>query len=386
MDYNSNQMKKAMFLITFAVVLFWASNHVNDFVGFFFKVIGIISPFILGFAIAFIFNGPMKRIEEVLFGKKGLLRFLPKATHRSISYLITLLLFVAGFSTIIFVLLPDLIATVQNLGANIPDYWANFQIWAANTIGGDSKISVWIANLNIDWKSIEESVLTFLRNSSKDWLSTTWGFATSLMSGLTSFFIGFTFSVYALMKKEVLLNQCKKITLAFLPEVFAEKIFYVGNMANSVFSSFIFGQCVEAIILGSLFFISMTIFGFPYALIISVIISVTALIPMVGALIGMMFGILLILIVSPIQAFWFFVWFQTLQQIENNFIYPHVVGKAAGLPAIWILVAITVGGSLYGVMGIILFIPLSSVIYALFRDYVNNILKRKKIDITKEIY
>ena len=165
----------------------------------------------------------------------------------------------------------------------------------------------------------------------------------------------------------------------------AEKIFYVGNMANTVFSSFIFGQCVEAIILGSLFFVSMTIFGFPYALIISVIISVTALIPMVGALIGMMFGILLILIVSPIQAFWFFVWFQTLQQIENNFIYPHVVGKAAGLPAIWILVAITVGGSLYGVMGIILFIPLSSVIYALFRDYVNNILKRKKIEITNEI-
>ncbi len=381
MDYNSNQMKKAMFLITFAVVLFWASNHVNDFVGVFFKVIGIISPFILGFAIAFIFNGPMKRIEDILFGKKGLLKFLPKALHRSISYLITLLLFVAGFSTIIFVLLPDLITTVQNLGANIPSYWKNFQIWATSIIGGDSQISIWISNLNIDWKSIEESVLAFLRDSSKDWLSTTWGVATSLMSGMTSLFLGFTFSVYALMKKEVLLNQCKKVTLAFLPEPIAKKIFYIGNMSNTVFSSFIFGQCVEAIILGSLFFLSMSIFGFPYALIISVIISVTALIPMVGALIGMMFGILLILIVSPIQAFWFFVWFQTLQQIENNFIYPHVVGKAAGLPAIWILVAITVGGTMFGVMGIILFIPLSSVIYALFKDYVNGRLEKKKISI-----
>ena len=201
----------------------------------------------------------------------------------------------------------------------------------------------------------------------------------SIVSGLIDLALAFVFSIYVLFQKEKLARQMKKLILALSPKKVAEKIFYIAELSNRTFSSFLHGQLLEAVILGSLFFIAMTIFRFPYPLMISVTIAVTSIIPIFGAFIGAFIGAFLLLVIDYKMAFWFIIMFLIIQQIEGNLIYPHVVGKAAGLPSIWILVAVTVGGSLMGVLGILLFIPIFSIVYTLLSEYVNNRLKEKKI-------
>ena len=201
----------------------------------------------------------------------------------------------------------------------------------------------------------------------------------NIIGALVSFFIGFVFAVYILMAKEKLAGQGRQILYAFLKEQTADKVLYVLGLSSKTFSKFISGQCLEACILGLMFFVTMTIFGLPYAMLISVLIAFTALIPMVGAFIGCAIGVLLILMVSPLKALIFLAMFLVLQQIEGNLIYPHVVGGSIGLPSIWVLVAITVGGNLMGVAGMIIFIPICSVLYALFRLYVKNRLAENNV-------
>ena len=248
--------------------------------------------------------------------------------------------------------------------------------------------------------------MNFLSIGTKGIINGGIGAISGFFSGVTNFFIGFVFSVYVLFQKERLTAQCKKLMYVCLPESRADKIIEVLRLTNTTFSNFLSGQCLEACILGTMFVITLSILRMPYALLIGIIIAVTALIPIVGAFIGCIVGVILIMMTSPLkalifvgvflilqqiegnlicmsnplQALAFIILFLVLQQIEGNLIYPHVVGSSVGLPGIWVLVAVTIGGNLFGIMGMLTFIPISSVCYALLRTYVNRKVEEKEID------
>jgi predicted PurR-regulated permease PerM len=187
------------------------------------------------------------------------------------------------------------------------------------------------------------------------------------------------FSIYVLLQKEKLISQVKRISIALFPRSIHGKLVYLANLTNKSFSNFLSGQLLEAIIIGSMFFISMKIFNFPFVLVISILIGITSFIPIVGAFIGAIVGTLLIMVEDVRMGFWFLVMFLIIQQIEGNLIYPNVAGKTVGLPSIWVLVAVTLGGSLFGILGIILFVPLGNIIYTLIKEFVENRLKVKNV-------
>lgn len=379
MNSNFKRIKNAIVLITYAIILLFLLENIEGVESVFRKMLAVFSPFIIGGAMAFILNNPMMFIENRIFGNRSPLRNLSIKIKRPISYIVTLVLVVAVIIIILFLVIPELIYTVQEIGRKLPRVWKDIQGFVAANLRDNPQVVEWINSIDIDWKSIEEKAVDLLKNSASGWVSTTFTFATSFIGNLVNFFLAFVFSIYVLLQKETLTRQSKKLIMAYLPEKISNKIFHIGSLSNKVFSSFLSGQFLEALILGGLFAIAMTIFKFPYAIMISIIIAITALVPIFGAFIGCIIGAMLIFVDSPIKAFWFIIMFLIIQQIEGNLIYPHVVGKASGLPSIWILVAVSVGGKLMGVLGIILFIPISSVLYALLRESVNERLKSKDI-------
>ncbi len=379
MDFNKKQMKKAMFLIAFAVILMWLLENIFNVWLLAVKVFSIFTPFVLGLAIAFIFNSPMKVIERKLFQSKKIFKNLKPSLIRTISYILTLLLFVFTIFITLFIIIPELAATIQDLSVKLPSYWDNLLIFVNEKLENNPQIIQWINNIDFDWKKLGENALSFFKNSALNLVGSTFSIASSVVSGIVTFSLGFVFSIYVLLQKETLSRQVKKLIRAFLPEKIADRIFHIGALSNNVFSQFLHGQMLEGVIIGFLFFVSMSIFRFPYALTISVLIAVTSLVPMFGTLVGCIIGAFLIFVVNAKLSLWFIIMFLIIQQIEGNLIYPHVVGKAAGLPSIWILVAVTVGGNLMGILGILLFIPLVSVLYTLLREYVNCRLKAKNI-------
>lgn len=379
MELKSKNMQNAIFLISFAIILMFLLENISGVGIFFRRILSVISPFIIGATIAFIMNNPMMFIERTFFSEKSPLRKMKQGFKRPLSYVITLILFVATILIVLLIIIPELVNTIQELMVKLPEYWKNVQVFVVKNLIDNPQITDWVNSINIDWVSMEQSIISFFQRSALDWVGNTFSFATSIVGNIITFVVAFIFSIYVLLQKEGLTRQFKKVILAFTPARVAQRIFYIGNLSNSAFSNFISGQLLEALIIGGLFLIVMFIFKFPYALMISLTIAVTALIPIVGAFIGCVIGAFLILVESPIQAFWFVVMFLVIQQIEGNLIYPHVVGKASGLPSIWILVAVTVGGSLMGILGILLFIPVGSILYTLFKEAVNHRLKVKDI-------
>jgi len=242
----------------------------------------------------------------------------------------------------------------------------------------NQEIAKWISEINFKWDEILSQGLDFLKNGASSVLGSTFEAAKSIISGVTTFFIAFVFSCYILVQKEKLGEQVKKLMCAFMPEDWRNILLALGTVVNKSFTNFFTGQCLEAVILGLMFLVAMTIFRLPYALLISVLIAFTALIPIFGAFIGCAVGALLIFMVSPAKALIFIIMFLVLQQLEGNFIYPHVVGNSVGLPSIWVLVAVSIGGSLMGLAGMLIFIPLTAVVYTMLRGIVNRRLGLKE--------
>jgi predicted PurR-regulated permease PerM len=379
MRLNDENMNKLMLLIVFGALMLFISLNFLELLKVVLSLLSILTPFMIGFAIAFIFNGPMMWIERFLFEKPGWLKKIPLKIHRAISYILTLIGFIVLFSMILIYIIPQLYDTLRTIVIELqkPEHWNTLIVWIEGIIGENKMIEDWIFGLNINWADIETTIVAFFDQSWLEWLQNTFSFASSVLSGLTTLIIGFFFSIYSLMQKEYVIRGLRKVIHAFFNKQTAQKILDIGTLSNRIFSHFLFGQCVEAVILGTIFFVVLSLLGYPYVLLISILVGVTALVPMVGALIGMVFGFLLILMVDPTKALWFILIFNVIGQIENNFIYPQVAGKASGLPSIWILLAITIGGTLFGVLGIILFIPLMSVLYAVFKEYINERLQSK---------
>ena len=382
MNLDKETIKKIRGLIVFTAIILiglWNYEVVLDGLGFIGRVI---FPFVLGGAIAFVLNVPMHFIEEKFFGNKKMKENKwAKKFARPASFLITILFVLGIIGIVVFVVAPALGDTAMNLGRNIQAFIPQVQEWAENIFQDNKEIVKWIGSMEFKWDEMIKSGIDFFKNGAGSVLGSTFEAAKSIVSGVTTFFIAFVFSCYILLQKEKLNVQVRKVMYAFMPKDWTEILLALSSLTYKTFSNFLTGQCVEAIILGSMFFVTMTIFGMPYALLIGILISFTALIPIFGAFIGCVIGALLIFMENPMQALIFVVMFLVLQQIEGNLIYPHVVGNSVGLPSIWVLVAVSIGASLMGIVGMLIFIPIASVVYTLFRGIVHRRLKEKEIEV-----
>lgn len=389
MNFSKENIKQIRSLIVFTLLLLiglWKYEVVLDILGF---VCGIISPFILGGAIAFILNVPMNFIQKNLFEKnkyfqteKG--KKLRDKLENTVSLVITIFLVISILAVVIFVVVPQLGKTFVTLKRNIEVFIPKIMADIATLFENNPQILGELNGLQLDWNQLNwDNILTtiidFFRHGAGSVLGSTYQAAKGIVSGMATFFIAFVFACYILLQKKKLAVQIRKVMYAYLKTEQVEKILDVCSLTYKTFSSFLTGQCMEAVILGTMFFVTMGLLKFPYALLVGMLIAVTALVPIFGAFIGCAVGVFLIVMVSPVKALAFIVLFLVLQQIEGNLIYPHVVGNSVGLPSMWVLVAVTLGSSLMGIVGMLVFIPITSVIYSLLRRSVYARLEQKKI-------
>ena len=371
MELNDSNIKKLRWLIVFTVAVVVIGVNYRRVFAVFMMIFGFISPFLLGGVMAFILNVPMRRIEKLLPMKEN------NRLRRPISLVLNLLFVVGLLLLVIFVVMPQLFETFMSLQNSIPVFLAGVKKGAEDLFAQNPEILDYINGIQIDWKSFSEDVIGFLSSGASTVLNSTITAAVSIVSGVTTFGIALVFAIYILLQKETLSAQMKKLMRAFLPDRITENILSVADLAYNTFSHFLTGQCLEAVILGTMFFITLSVLRLPYALLVGVLIAFTALIPIFGAFIGCVIGAFLMLMVKPLDALLFVAVFFILQQIEGNLIYPHVVGNSVGLPSIWVLVAVTIGGSAMGIAGMLIFIPLCSVLYSLLRGTVYARLEKK---------
>ncbi len=372
MELNSETIKKLRGLIVFTVAAAVIGVNYRRVLSVAAVGFHMLLPFILGAAIAFILNVPMRFLEAHLRIKKDNLR-------RMCSLLLTVAAVLGILMLVLFVVMPQLLETFRILQGSIPAFLAEVQAWLEQIFASDPEILAAINTIQIDWQELLGQAVGFLKRGAGSVLSGTISAAMSIVNGVTSFGIGFIFAVYILLQKENLGRQMRKLICAFCPDGAARRIFQVAALTERTFSSFLTGQCMEAVILGMMFFITLLVLRLPFALLIGVLIAFTALIPIFGAFIGLAVGVFFMLVTDPMDALVFTITFFVLQQVEGNLIYPHVVGGSVGLPSIWVLVAVTIGGSAFGIVGMLVFIPLCSVLYTLLREEVNGRLERKRV-------
>lgn len=384
MEFNRKNMKSLMLLIAFGIVLFLGLQNIAILFGAVRTVLHLLLPFIIGGVIAFILNVPMRAIERTLFPdteKPGPRRY--KKFSRPVSLVLTLAAVVGVLTLLIFTVWPQFTNSVGMLRASMPEFANRLTEWGNDLVARYPEIEDYVYQAiksleSVNWAEQLQNLLSFLRNGNL--LDSTFSVASSIIGGITNAVLGMIFAIYVLLQKERLAANMKKLLYAWTPERHADTVIDIARLTQKTFSKFISGQVLEACILGGMFLIAMTICHMPYAVVIGLVIAVTALIPIFGAFIGCFLGAFLILITNPVQALWFIVLFLVLQQIEGNLIYPHVVGNSVGLPSIWVLVAVTTGASTMGVLGMLINIPLFSVIYTLLRRYTNREVGRKHID------
>lgn len=377
MHFDKRAMSSLFLLIAGCIVFGWLVLDTARAKTVFDTVWNLISPFVAGAGIAFIFNVPMRIIEHQLDGIHRL------GIRRAFAIIMTILALILVIMFVIELLVPQIQLTWTSLSEKIPAFIDRTANSLMLLMDDYPDLSIWIQeglNLqNLNWTNIIQDGLTFLGNQ----ITTVMDSAVIVIGGVTGALINtvvaIAFAVYCLVRKEILARQGRRILYSLLPEHTVDEIVRILRLTNSTFSNFISGQCLEACILGCLFAIAMAIFKMPYIPLVSVIIGVTALIPVVGAFVGCVVGAFFILVNDPFQALTFVAMFLVIQQLENNLIYPRVVGTSIGLPGMWVLVAVTVGGGLMGVGGMLLMIPLASVCYTLAREFTDKRLAERNI-------
>ena len=379
MEWNKQNIKGLLLVVCGGVAFYCALQNLDVVWGAVRALLGILAPFLLGGALAFVLNVPMRAIERHLLknSRRG------AKLRRPLALVLTLVAVVGVLALASLVIGPGIADAVMSIIQEIPAAFDRLQKQLNGLAESLAEylpmIQEWLANVNINWESLSRRVLDYAQALGTSIVSSGGGFIGGVVSGVSTFVIGLIFSFYILLQKEKLSRHGRQVLYGLLPLRQADRTLEILRLAGRTFSSFLSGQCLEACILGTLFAVSMTIFRMPYALLVGVLIALTALIPIVGAFIGCAVGALLIAIDDPWKALWFIVLFLVLQQIEGNLIYPHVVGSSVGLPSIWVLAAVTLGGSLMGITGMLFFIPLCSVLYALFRSYVKERLAKKGV-------
>ena len=379
MDLSNLSIKKIRELIVFTaflVVALWKFDVVLDVLK---TIWQIVFPFILGGAIVFVINVPMSFLEKKIFENVKKENKAMRKLARPVSLLLTIVLVVGVIALVMVGVIPQLTKTMGTLMINITDFIPQIKIWIRDFFHDNREIMKLVDQVQFKPDQAIRWGISLLGNGAGNMMNTTMSAVGSVVSGLATFFIAFSFACYVLFQKEKLHVQIRKVLFAFLPKQKADAFLKVCSLTYRTFANFLTGQCLEAVILGCMFVVTLSILRMPYALLIGVLIAFTALIPIFGAFIGCAVGSFLIFMVSPKQAIIFIIVFLVLQQIEGNLIYPHVVGESVGLPSIWVLAAVTIGGNLMGIVGMLVFIPLLSVVYTIFRKVVYQRLKKRHI-------
>ncbi len=381
MHIEKKIMRRIFTLIAGTIIFAWLVLDTARATILFGRIWELIAPFVAGAGIAFVFNVPMRAIERQLDGihKTGL--------RRTMSILLTLFCLFLIIMFVFELLIPQIRLTIVSLTEKIPAFIDRTAQNLMVLMADNPELGSWIQKAfhleSLDWSNILTSILSWLANQ----VSTVMGGAVNVIgnvtTGIVNAVIAIVFAIYCLGRKEILARQCRRVLYSVLSECRADEIIRVMRLTNSTFSSFISGQCLEAVILGCLFAVVMAILKMPYIPLVSVIIAVTALIPVVGAFVGCIVGAFFILVNDPLQAVSFVAMFLVLQQLENNLIYPRVVGTSIGLPGMWVLVAVTIGGEIMGVGGMLVMIPLASVLYTLAREFTNRRLAERNIPAQK---
>lgn len=386
MDLNKKSMKKIRELIVFTAILvvaLWKFDTVLEGAK---NIWGILFPFVLGGAIAFVINVPMSFLEKKIFGKTKDGNKVEKKLARPISLLLTIILAVGVIALVMFGVIPQLTRTMGSLMISIANFVPQMQNWIREFSHNNQEIMKLVNQVQFNQDQAIKWGISILGSGAGNMMNTTMSAVSSIVSGFATFFIAFSFACYILFQKEKLHVQIRKVFFAFISKQKAEAFLKICSLTYQTFANFLTGQCVEAVILGSMFVVTLSILKMPYALLIGTLIAFTALIPIFGAFIGCAVGCFLIFMVNPKQAILFIIVFLILQQIEGNLIYPHVVGGSVGLPSIWVLAAVTIGGNLMGIVGMLIFIPLVSVLYTIFREFIYLRLKEKNIkQVTKTV-
>lgn len=391
MKLDKENTKQIMKIVIVAIILLVALMNIQPVWNVCKIFLGILSPFIWGLAIAFILNIFMTFYENKVFKSrkkesakikeknnktKNIVRKKKSGAKRTLSIMLSILTIIAVISIILTLIIPQFIEVIRNLISNIPSYLENLKNYGIEITEKVPEINNYIQNIHIDTEALKNGIM----NISKDVLSVTINQISGVFSGIVNFVIAIVFAVYILANKEDLKMQAKKFVYARFNKEKADFIVKVSRLSRDSFRNFLTGQAKEAVILGVLCAIGMLILQIPYAGPIGALTALTAFIPIVGAFIGGFIGAVLIVAVDPIKAIIFIVFIIVLQQIEGNLIYPHIVGKNIGLPSIWVLVAITIGGSLFGIIGMIVGLPIVSIIYAITMENTNERLKEKGLE------
>ncbi len=381
MDPNKYPLKRTLGVITFALLLYWGLQHPSQVTLLLSTLFALISPFVIGCAIAFILNVLLRPVEQAwdrLWAKRP--APILQTLKRPVCLLFSTVVVAGVIFALFFIVLPALKDSVESFAALLPQHLATLEHRWTELSELLSQYGVVLPAFSLDLERIYTAALRFLTNYGHTLMDTTIGLTTTLFSAAVRFVLALVFSLYVLAQKETLARQVTKTMRALLPEKRATRLMELAALTNKTFSNFITGQLTEAVILGTLCFVGMALFKMPYASVISVFIGFTALIPIFGAFIGVIVGAFLILLISPVKALWFVVFILVLQQIEGNLIYPRVVGKSVGLPGIWVLAAVTVGGNAFGLAGMLLSVPICSVLYTLLRQLVNSRLDQKGLE------
>lgn len=374
MNYLEKYKKDIIKLILFTIIIIFAFINIKAIGSFLAYLINIFMPFIIGIFIAFILNVLLNFVENKLFKKLNKKNYKTwSKLKRPVSVIITFIIIITIMVFILGLLIPQLQNTVSLFTKNF-DTYKEQTIEILNNFGINSES---INNYSTSINNLKNEITSYINNNRNEIMQITIGVASSFLGSITSIIIGIVFAIYILLKKEDLSRQFKKILKAYLPEKYERRIEEIAKLSNITFGNFISGQCLEALIIGLLCFIGMLLLQIPYASTISVLVGFTALIPVFGAFIGTFIGAFLIFMVEPFKALIFIIFIIILQQLEGNIIYPKVVGKSVGLPSIWVMVAVTVGASIYGVLGMILSVPLCSILYSIIKTDVNLKIEEK---------
>ncbi len=367
---TKENIKKILLIAAAIIVMLTAALNISALWGGVLVLYSVFEPVIIGFCLAFILNLLVTLFEKRVFFKLSTPKKPRKKLIRLFSIILTLIVFVLAVALILLVIIPQVTKTVSSIVASLPQFADRVMMWTRNLLERFGVTTERITDIVLGGEAVMDKITDFAQTNLNGVLKSVVSIGGAAFGVTSDIFFGLFIAIYFLFDKDRISMQCRR----FLNAVFKKKAYghmsHVGKLAYKSFAGFIGGQLIEAVILAVLCFIGMLIFGFPYAPVVSVLIGVTALVPIVGAWVGGGLSALLILTTDPVKALWFLIFFIILQQLEGNFIYPRVVGKQIGLPGVWVLLAVVIGSGFLGAAGALIAVPLSSVLYTLATEYV----------------
>lgn len=379
MELNSKTVKKILLIILLGSCIFTAAQNYDRLFSFVRHILGIFSPVITALCIAFVLNVLLTALETKVFrfmdnSKKSFV----KAAKRPLCLALTYLLAFGLIVLLIAFIIPDIADTFIYLAERLPSFMTEARVWIEEMLEKFNLSQNLIPNIKIDWTAAANGIKEYVLSYSETIFGSAVNLTTSFASGVYNLVFSVMISAYILACKERIGRFTVRFIDAFAPKKAAKAVYHISSTTYEYFSKFIGGQLTESVILGTLFYIGMTIFRFPNAAVISIFICVTSLVPIVGATVGVIVGFLLILITSPIKAILFILFFVVIQQIEGSLIYPRVVGKSVGLPGVIVVCAVLVGGNIGGILGALTSVPVSAVLYALVKEAIEKRTPQKE--------